>query len=148
MNLILTWSENCVITSKDASKRWWLWSVTDPAVAAINNPTNATFKIKDTKLYVPVVTLSTKYDKLLQQLKTGFKRTIKWNKYRSGITNQPKINNLNYYIDPTFNKVNRLFVLSFQNEDERTSFSKYHTPKVEIKDFSILTDGKKQFMCQ
>ena len=100
-------------------------------------------------MYVPVVTLSTKYDnKLLQQLKAGFKRTIKWNKYRSGITSQPKINNLNYYIDPTFNKVNRLFVLSFQNENERTSFSKYHTPKVEIKDFSILIDGKKQFMCQ
>ena len=122
INLILTWSENCVITSKatrDADPD------ADPAVAAVNNPTNATFKIKDTKLYVPVVTLSTKDDnKLLEQLKKGFKRTIKWNKYRSEMSNQDKTNNLNYLIDPTFNKVNRLFVLSFENEDDRTSFSK------------------------
>ena len=47
----------------------------------INNPTNAKFKITDTKLYVPVVTLSTKDDNnFLEQLKSGFKRTIKWNK--------------------------------------------------------------------
>ena len=44
-------------------------------------------------------------------------------------------------IDPTFNKVNRLFVLSFENEEDRTSFSKYYTPKVEIKDFNVLVDG-------
>ena len=84
----------------------------DHAVAAVNNPTNATFKIKDTKLYVPVVTLSTKDDnKLLEQLKTGFKRTIKWNKCKSEMTTQTETNNLNYLIDPKFNKVNRLFVL-------------------------------------
>ena len=75
INLILTWSENCVLTSKatrDANPDVNL------AVAAINNPTNATFKITDTKLYVPVVTLSTENDKkLLELLKTGFKRTIK-----------------------------------------------------------------------
>ena len=50
--------------------------------------------------------------KLLEQLKAGFKRIIKWNKYRSQITVQPQ-NNLNYLIDPTFKNVNRLFVLSF-----------------------------------
>ena len=49
--------------------------------------------------------------------------------------NQAKNNNLNYPIDPTFTNVNRLFVLSFENEDNRTSFSKYYVPKVEIKDF-------------
>ena len=43
----------------------------------------------------------------------GFKRTIKWNKYRSEMANQVKTNNLNYLIDPTFSKVNTLFVLSF-----------------------------------
>ena len=88
INLILNWSENCVITSKatrDADPD------TDPAVAAVNNPTNATFEIKDAKLYVPVVTLSTEDDnKLLEQLKTGFKITIKWNKYRSKMTKQAK----------------------------------------------------------
>ena len=59
----------------------------------INNPTNATFKITDTKLYVPVVTLSTKDDNnFLEQLKSGFKRTIKWNKYRSEMTNWTETN--------------------------------------------------------
>ena len=66
---------------------------------------------------VPVVTLSSANDKkLLEQLRTGFKRTIKWDKYRSEMTNQSKKNNLNYLIDPTFTKANRLFVLSFENE--------------------------------
>ena len=99
----------------------------------IKNPTNATVKIKDTKLYVPVVTLSTKdLNNFLEQLKSGFKRTIKWNKYRSEMTNQTKTNHLNYLIDPKFIKVNRLFVSSFENEEDRTSFSKYYVPKVEI----------------
>ena len=61
------------------------------------------------------------------------------------MTNQAKINNLNYLIDPTFNKVNRLFVLSFQNKDGRTSYSKHYTPKVEIKDFNLCIDGKSFF---
>ena len=82
-----------------------------PAVVA---PTGLEFQITDTKLYVPVVTLSKENDKkLLEQLKSGFKRTVKWNKYRSQITIQPQNNNLNYLIDPTFTNVNRLFVLSF-----------------------------------
>ena len=77
----------------------------------VNNPPNATLKIADTKLYVSVVTLSTENDKKpLEQLKTRFKRTIKWNKYRSEVTNQTKNNSLNYLIDPPFTKVN----LSFQ----------------------------------
>ena len=59
-------------------------------------PSDATFKITDAKLYVPVVTLSKENDtKLLEQLKLGFKRTIKWNKYRSQMTVQPQNNNLN-----------------------------------------------------
>ena len=121
----------------------------DPAVEArerIDAPTNATFKITDTKLYVPVVTLSTEDDnKFLEQLKSGFKKTIKWNKYGSGMTNQIKTNNLNYLMYPTFNKVNRLFFLSFENEEDRRSFSKYYIPKVEIKDFNVLIDGKSFF---
>ena len=47
--------------------------------------------------------------------------------------------------DPTFTNVNRLFVLTFENEDDRTSFSKYYVPKVEIKDFNVLIDGKPFF---
>ena len=139
INLILTWSD-CVITSKttrDADPD------ADLVVAAVNNPTNETFKVKDTKLYFPVVILSTEDDnKLLEQLKTGPKKTIEWNKYRSAMSKQTKTNNLNYLIDSTFNKVNKLFVLSFENEDDRTSFSKYNTPNVEIKDFNVLIHGK------
>ena len=48
-------------------------------------------------------------------------------------------------IDPTFTNVNRLFVLTFENEDDRTSFSKYYLPKVEVKDFTVLIDGKPFF---
>ena len=74
-------------------------------------------------MYVPAVTLSTEDDnKLLEQLKTGLRRTIKWSKYRSEVIKQAKTNNLNYLTDPTFSKVNRLFVLSFGNEEDRTSF--------------------------
>ena len=56
--------------------------------------------------------------------------------------NETKNNNLNNLIDPTFTNVNRLLALTFENEDHRTSFSKYHVAKVEIKDFNVLIDGK------
>ena len=143
ISLILIWSENCVITSKAIREAD---PDADPALAGINNPTNAVFQITDCKLYVPVVTLSAENDnKLLEQLKIGFKITIKCNKYRSEMSNQTKNNNLNYLIDPTFTNVNRLFALSFENEDDRTSFSKYYVPEVEIKDFNALIDGNPFF---
>ena len=123
----------------------------NPAIVA---PTGLEFKITDTKLYVPVVTLSKENDtKLLEQLKLGFKRTIKWNKYRSQITILPQNNNWNYLIDPTFTNVNRLFVLSFQRtvgenntaKDYRDSFSHHYVPNARIKDFNVLIDGKSFF---
>ena len=118
----------------------------NPEVTRVNNRTNATSKIRNTKLHVPVVTSSTKYDNnCLEQLKSGFKRTIKWNKCGSQMTNQTKTNHLNYVIDTTFSKVNRLFVLSLKNEKDRTSFSKYYVPKVEIKNFNVLIDEKHFF---
>ena len=96
VSLILNWSANCIILSnarKDAI------TITELSAAnvlrikpAVNvSATNATFKITDTKLYVPVVTLST--ENFLEQLKSGFKRAIKWNKYESEMTNQTKTNN-------------------------------------------------------
>ena len=64
VSLTLTWSENCVVTSKATGAAD---PDADPAVAAINNPTNAVFKITDCKLHVPVVTLSAENDnKLLE----------------------------------------------------------------------------------
>ena len=105
--------------------------------------------ITDTKLFVSDVTLSKENDiKLLEQLKSGFKRTIKWNKYRSQMTIQSQNNNLNYLIDPTFMNVNRLFVLSFSrnnNTDSRYPFSNYYVTKVQIKDFNVLIDKKSFF---
>ena len=61
------------------------------------------------------------------------------------MTNQTKNNNLNYLIYRTFTKVNRLFVLSFENENNRTSFWKYYVLSVQIEDFNVLIDGKSFF---
>ena len=109
-----------------------------PALAFITYPENS-------HLYVPMVTLSAENNnKLLEQLKSGYKRSIKWNKYMSQMSNQNK-NNLNYLIDPTFSNVNRLFVLSSENEDDRTSHYKYYIPNVEIKDYNVLIDGNAFF---
>ena len=120
--------------------------------AADNPPTKLEFQITDTKLYVQVVTLSKQNDKkLLQQLKSGFKRTVKWNKYKSQVTIQPQNKSLNYLIDPMFAKVNRLFVLSFARNAEghhRHSFSNYFVPNVRMKDFNVLIDGKSFFYLQ
>ena len=116
----------------------------NPAILALSG---TIFEITDTKLYVPVVTLSKENDtKRLEQFKLGFKRTIKWNKYRSQITIQPQNNNLNYLIDPKFTNVNRLFVLSFKiiagenntTKDYSDSFSHYYVPNARIKDFIVL----------
>ena len=123
----------------------------DPAIVA---PSGAIFKITDTKLYVPTVTLSKENDtKLLEQLKLGFKRSIKWNKYRLQITIQPQNNNLNYLVDPTFKNVNRLFVLPFQRaagennatKDYRDYFSHYYLQNARIKNFNVLIAGKSVF---
>ena len=87
--------------------------------------------------------------KPLEQLKSGFKRTVKWNEYRSQMTVQSNNNNLSYVIDPTFTRVNRFFVLQFETieennikKDHRDSFSHFYVPNVEIKDFNVLIDGK------
>ena len=142
VSLALSWSATSVITSTE--KRILVAGQQNSG----DSPTNATFKISDTKMYVPVVTLSAKNDnKLIEQLKTGFKRTIKWNKNRLETSNQTANNNLNYLIDPTFTNLNRLYVLSFKNEDEdvRIFFKKNYLPKAEIKDFNVLIDGKSFF---
>ena len=125
VNLILAWSKDCVI---------------------INTTGEVKFAITETKLYVPVVTLSTKdNEELLQQLKSGFKKIISWNKYESSIKTFAQNRYLNYLINPSFQELNRLFVLSFENENDRTSHSTYYLPKVEIKDYNVLIDGRNLF---
>ena len=96
------WSRECVIT---------------------NSTGEGKFEITETKLYVPVVTLSTcDSAKLLQQLKLGFKKTISWNKYESAVKTFAQNRYLNYLINPSFQGVNRLFVLCFEIKmiDHRT----------------------------
>ena len=108
-------------------------------MAAIQT-TEATFQINNSKLYVPVFTLSINDNiKYLQNIKQGFKRIISWNKHRSEITTQTKNKNLDYLIDPTFRNINRLLILI---DPTRNSFDKYYIPLVEIKDFNVFTDNE------
>ena len=109
VNLILTWSKVCVISS---------------AIGETN------FAITEIKLCVPVVALSTEDNaKLFQQFKSGFKRTISWNKYEWSIKTFAQNRYLNYLINPSFQGV-RLFVLSFENWNDRKSYSTYYLLKV------------------
>ena len=135
VSLELKWNKNCVITSLEEVQ-----AAAGPA--AVNGfPTGATLAINDCKLYIPVVTLSKDGEiKLLTNLKSGFTREIIWNKYRSQVSTEAINNNLNILIDPTFTNVNRLFVLAYQNADDRQSFSQFYTPRVMIKDFNVIID--------
>ena len=76
----------------------------------------------------------------MTNLKSGFTREIIWNKYRSQITTEAVNNNLNILVDPTFTNVNRLFVLAYQNADDRQSFSQFYLPKVMVKDYNVIID--------
>ena len=111
---------------------------------------NPTFTITETTFHVPVVTLSTQDNpKLLPQLKSGFKRTISWNKYLAKPESLAQNLNLNHLIEPSFQSVNRLFVLVFEhdnnNNDWRTSNKRYYILNVEIKDYNAMIDWEKTF---
>ena len=118
VNLILTWSSACVITNSTGA---------------------GTFEITESKLYVPVVTLSTQDNSnLLQQLNLGFKRVINCNKYLSKPELLTRNSNLNHLVKPSFQGVNRLFVFSFENDTQRTSHSDFYLPNVEIKIYNFM----------
>ena len=128
IELILTWSRNSVIISTNVANQ------------------SPTFTITETTLHVPVVTLSTQDNaKLLPQLKSGFKRTISWNKYLAKPELLAQNANLNHLIEPSFQGVNRLFVLAFEDDAQRISKKRYYIPNVEIKDYNVMIDGKKTF---
>ena len=111
-----------------------------------NSTVAGRFAISDTKFYNAIVTLSTQDNtKLLQQLKFGFKRTINWNKYQSDPKAYPQNRYLSHLVDLKFQGVNRLFVLSFENKDDKRSHSEYYLPKLEIKDYNIMINGNKIF---
>ena len=122
INIILTWSETRVLS---------------------NNTKVTAFSVSDTELYVPAVTLSTQYNaKLLQQLKSGFKRTFNWNKYQWKVTIQAPKKYLDYLIDPKFHLVNRIFVLSFEISTGRMVHRKNDLPAVEINHYIVMIDGQ------
>ena len=128
VELILTWSSGCVIIYTDVAKQ------------------NPTFPITETNLYVPVITLSTQDNaKLLPQLKSGFKRTINWNKYPSKPELLAQNANLHHLIETSFEGINRLLVSAFENDAQRTSNRRYYIPNVEIKDYNVIIDGKNFF---
>ena len=84
--------------------------------------------------------------KLLKQLESGFKRTINWNKYQSKPTDQEKTRYFDYFlIDPIFQGVNRLFVSLFENRTGRTVHKRYYIPKIEMKDYDVIIDGRNFF---
>ena len=83
--------------------------------------------------------------KLLQQLKSGFKKTVDWNKHLSKPELLAQNSNLNCLVEPSFQRVNRLFVLAFENDTQRTSNSRYYLPNVEIKDYNVLINGENFF---
>ena len=122
---MLTWSSACVIT---------------------NSTGKGNFEITDTKLYVPVVTSSTQDNaKLLQQLKLGFKRVVNWKKYLSKPELLAQNANLNHLVEQSFQGVNRLFILAFENDDQRTRTNGYYLPNVEIKNYNIMINGENFF---
>ena len=112
----MTWSESCVIVYTNIANQ------------------GVQLEIKDAKLYVPVITLSIEdNEKLLSQLKPDFERTIKWNKYltKPGLLRQSP--DSNHLVEPK----NRLFVLEFENDTQRTSSKRYYLPNVEIKAYNL-----------
>ena len=128
IELILKWSAGCVIIYKDVANQ------------------NPTFKITETNLYVLVVTLSTQDNaKLLPQLQSGFKRTISCNKYLPKPELLAQNANLNHLIEPSFQRINKLFVLAFENDAQRISNKRYYIPNIEIKDYNVIIDGKNFF---
>ena len=133
VSLELKWNKNCVITSLEQR---------DVGGGDRDNaPTGATLAINDCKLYVPAVTLSKDDEtKLFTNLKSGFKREIIWNKYRSQMTTEAVNNNLNILIDPTFTNVNKSFVLAYQTAADRQSFSQFYLPNVMVKDYNVIID--------
>ena len=125
VNLILTWPANRVIVYTDVANQGVIFTTTE------------------TKLYATVVTLSPQDNaKLLTQLKSGFKTTINWNRYLSKPELLAQNLNLNHLVEPSFQGINGLFVLAFENDTERTSSKRYYLQNVEIKDCNIIIDGK------
>ena len=137
VKLNLTWKKECVLSTDD-----------DDAVAAANAANNPVFIINDTKLYVPVVTLSKEDNKdFIHQQNKGFQRSTYWNEYKTKAQNENADPNVLKYItlDPYFQGVNRLFVIAYNREDgqpTRDERTKYYLPRIDLKKYNIIIDGR------
>ena len=103
---------------------------------------NIIFTIKDTKLYVPVITLSAKDNqKLLKFPHTGFKRSVYWNKYKTKSEKKSTTKEYRYFLESVFLGVKRLFVLTYSNQDDnakRYQDRSYHLPEGIIKNCNVI----------
>ena len=128
ITLDLNWSEKCVMGATNVANQ------------------GATFSITVTKLYVPVVNLSSQDNaKLLEQLKSGFKRTFNWNKYQAKVLNEGVHQYLDFLIDPSFQGVNRLFILPFEDVAQRTSDKRYYITTRKIENHNVIINGQNFF---
>ena len=117
VELKLRWTKHCVLSV--------LRNENDNANA---DSRNIIFTIKDTKLYVPVVTLSAKdNDKLSKFLSKGFERSVYWSKYKAKSENKNTTNECKYFLKPNLVGVNRLFILIYPNKDDSVVLSKIIT---------------------
>ena len=113
------------------------------------NNRETTFKITSTKLYVPIVTLSTKDNvNLTKQINEGFKRPVYWNEYKSKIETKEINENRNserFPLDASFHGVNIIFVLAFGNTNDanKNSHRKYFLPRASITNYNVLIDDRK-----
>ena len=138
IHLELDWSKNCILSN-----------LALPAPPALPVADNSKFIIRDTKLYIPVVTLSKEDNKdFIEQQSKGFQRSIYWKEYLIKESNEAApVNNTykTFNVDPSFQGVNRLFVMAFNsaaNNATRNSYERYYLPRVGIKDCNAIIDGR------
>ena len=130
IKLNLTWKKECVLS---------------------NQAGDAVFIINDTKLYIPVVTLSKEDNKdFIEQQNKRFQRSIYWNEYKTKEQNEDAdVNNANIFryinLDPSFQGVNRLFVMAYSrvnNQPTRDGQQKYYLPRVDLNKYNVIIDGR------
>ena len=127
IKLNLTWKKECVLSTDDG---------------------NAVFIINDTKMYIPVVTLSKEDNKdFIKQQNKGFQRSIYWNEYKTKEINEDADANVFKYInlDPSFQGVNRLFVMAYNRANghpTRNGQQKYYLPRIDLEKYNVIIDGR------
>ena len=137
--LKLKWTKYCVLSTAGADN-------VDGSDDDNANGNNIIFTVKDTKLYVPVVTLSARDNpKLSKLLSKGFERSVYWNEYKTKSENKNTKSEYRYFLKSNFFGVNRLFVLVYANQDDaskRFKTRRYYLPKGIIKNYNVIINGK------